>query len=77
LKIPIIGKIAIELFSIVDLATVQKGGDKPIVSTMERYSDFAERLVDADVGVAQMRRLRKMLMENEIENFDKLLFWVH
>jgi hypothetical protein len=40
LKIPIIGKIAIELFSIVDLATVQKGGDKPIVSTMERYSEF-------------------------------------
>jgi endonuclease V-like protein UPF0215 family len=77
LKISIIGKIAIKLFSIVDLATVQKGKDEPIVSTMERYSDFAERLLNADVGVTQMRRLHKMLMENEIENFDKLPSWLH
>jgi nitrite reductase/ring-hydroxylating ferredoxin subunit/type III secretion system FlhB-like substrate exporter len=76
LKIPIIGKIVIELFSLVDVQTVQKGEDEPIVSTMERYPDFAEQLVGADVGVAQMRRLRKTLMENEIDNFEKLPFWV-
>lgn len=76
LKIPIIGKIAIELFSLVDVQIVQKGEDEPIVSTMDRYPDFAEQLVGADVGVAQMRRLRKTLMENEIDNFDKLPFWV-
>lgn len=76
LKIPIIGKIAIELLSLVDLPTVQKGEDEPIVSTMERYPDFSERLVGADIGVIQMRKLRKTLMENEIDNFDKLPFWV-
>ncbi len=76
LRTPIIGGILIKLFSIVDVPTIQKGEDEPVVSTMERYPDFTERLVGADVGVGQIRRLRKTLMENEIENFDKLPFWV-
>jgi nitrite reductase/ring-hydroxylating ferredoxin subunit len=75
-KIPIIGKILIKLFSTVDMSIVQKGEDEPIVRTMERYPDFAEQLVGADIGIIQIRRLRKMLMENEIKNFDKLPFWV-
>ncbi len=76
LRFPVIGKILIELLSIIDVPTVQKGEDEPIVCTMERYPDFAERLVGADIGVAQIRQLRKTLMKNEIKNFDKLPFWV-
>jgi nitrite reductase/ring-hydroxylating ferredoxin subunit len=76
LRIPILGKVAIELFRIVDVPTIQKGEDEPVVSTMERYPDFDERLIGADVGVIQIRKLRKMLMENEMKNFDELPFWV-
>jgi phenylpropionate dioxygenase-like ring-hydroxylating dioxygenase large terminal subunit len=76
LRIPILGRVLIELFSTIDIPTVQKGEDEPVVSTMERYPDFAEQLVGADIGVIQIRKLRKMLMQNEIKNFDKLPFWV-
>jgi phenylpropionate dioxygenase-like ring-hydroxylating dioxygenase large terminal subunit len=75
-KIPILGGVIIKLFSMVDIPTVQKGEDEPVVHTMDRYPDFAERLVGADVGIIQIRRLRKMLMDNELKNFDKFPFWV-
>jgi phenylpropionate dioxygenase-like ring-hydroxylating dioxygenase large terminal subunit len=76
LRVPILGKIVIELFRMVDMPTVQKAEDEPVVRTMERYPDFAERLVGADAGVGQIRKLQRAMMDGEVKNFAKLPFWV-
>jgi phenylpropionate dioxygenase-like ring-hydroxylating dioxygenase large terminal subunit len=75
-RVPVIGKAVISLFRMVDMPTVQRAEDEPVVRTMGRYPDFPERLVAADIAVGQIKKMQKAMMDSELENLAKLPFWV-
>jgi nitrite reductase/ring-hydroxylating ferredoxin subunit len=76
LEVPILGKIAMFLFRVVDVWKLQRSEDEPVVRTMDRCPDFPERLVGADIAIGQLRKQRSLLMEAELKNASHLPFWV-
>lgn len=74
LRIPILGSLVISLLRLWDFHILQLKEDLPIARTMDRFPDWdvPERLVGADIGIAQLIRIQKLLMSKEQERAEVL-----